>query len=159
MRGASSPCRLLIHWRSAEESFVNVSSAAELQLYLEFAAYALKRSVSRSRDRRKSPSIIASADGPAPASPPPCSGHRQPRQGRLDCLPATTCQRSARASCYAVRSQFWPRARDTLSARLECQPSRLHLGYQIHQTYCFFDIFRAAPTAVGRLLCALGSKL
>src|SRR5215475_12049275 len=86
-------------------------------------------------------------------------GPRQRTQGSRKGLPATTCQRSARASCYAVRSQFWPRARDTLSARLECQPSRLHLGYQIHQTYCFFDIFRAAPTAVGRLLCALGSKL
>jgi hypothetical protein len=32
---------------SAEEPFVNVSSAAELQLYLEFAASALKESAPR----------------------------------------------------------------------------------------------------------------
>jgi hypothetical protein len=36
---------------SAEEPFVNVSSAAELLSHLEFAASALKRSVSRSRER------------------------------------------------------------------------------------------------------------
>jgi hypothetical protein len=36
---------------SAEESFVDVSSATELLLYLERAASALKRSVSRSRER------------------------------------------------------------------------------------------------------------
>ena len=41
---------------------------------------------------------------------------RQRAQGRRECLPATTCQRSARASYYGVRSQFWPRGRDTLSA-------------------------------------------
>jgi len=27
-------------------------------------------------------------------------------QARRECLPATTCQRTARASCYGVRSQF-----------------------------------------------------
>src|SRR5262249_5455238 len=31
---------------------------------------------------------------------------------------ARTCQRSARASCYGGRLQFWPRGRDTLSAQL-----------------------------------------
>src|SRR5262249_7949743 len=43
-------------------------------------------------------------------------GPRQRTQGRRECLPATTCQRSVRASYYGVRSQFWPRGRDTLSA-------------------------------------------
>jgi hypothetical protein len=72
-------CRALINQiiagLSAEEPFVNVSSAAELLLYLEGAASALKglcrarKSVGR---RRSSPSIIAGADGPAPANPPPC---------------------------------------------------------------------------------------
>jgi hypothetical protein len=48
-------CRALIDeinaGLSAEEPFVNVSSAAELLLYLECAASALKRSVSRSQER------------------------------------------------------------------------------------------------------------
>jgi hypothetical protein len=48
-------CRALIDeinaGLSAEEPFVNVSSAAELLLYLECAAAALKRSVSRSQER------------------------------------------------------------------------------------------------------------
>jgi len=48
-------CRALINQiiagLSAEEPFVNVSSAAELLLYLECAASALKRSVSRSQER------------------------------------------------------------------------------------------------------------
>jgi hypothetical protein len=48
-------CRALINQiiagLSAEEPFVNVSSAAELLSHLEFAASALKRSVSRSRER------------------------------------------------------------------------------------------------------------
>jgi hypothetical protein len=48
-------CRALINQiiagLSAEEPFVNVSSAAELLLYLECAASALKRSVSRSEER------------------------------------------------------------------------------------------------------------
>ena len=38
---------------SAEEPFVDVSSARELLFYLERAAAALKRSVSRSRERAK----------------------------------------------------------------------------------------------------------
>ena len=38
---------------SAGEPFVDVSSAAELLFYLESAASALKRSVSRSRERGK----------------------------------------------------------------------------------------------------------
>ena len=50
-------CRALINQinagLSAEEPFVNVSSAAELLLYLECAASALKRSVSRSREREE----------------------------------------------------------------------------------------------------------
>jgi len=48
-------CRALINQidadLSAEEPFVNVSSAAELLLYLECADSALKRAVSRSRER------------------------------------------------------------------------------------------------------------
>ena len=48
-------CRALINQinagLSAEEPFVDVSSAAELLLCLERAASALKRSVSRSRER------------------------------------------------------------------------------------------------------------
>jgi hypothetical protein len=49
-------CRTLINQiiagLSAEEPFVNVSSAAELLLYLECAASALKRSVSRSQEQK-----------------------------------------------------------------------------------------------------------
>jgi hypothetical protein len=48
-------CRALIDQiiagLSAEEPFVNVSSAAELLFYLERAASALERSVSRSQER------------------------------------------------------------------------------------------------------------
>ena len=48
-------CRALINQiiagLSAEEPFVNVSSAAELLFYLERAASALERSVSRSQER------------------------------------------------------------------------------------------------------------
>jgi hypothetical protein len=55
-------CRALINQiiagLSAEEPFVNVSSAAELLLYLECAASALKRSVSRSQERGE-PKIVA----------------------------------------------------------------------------------------------------
>jgi hypothetical protein len=55
-------CRALINQiiagLSAEEPFVNVSSAAELLLYLECAASALKRSVSRSQERWE-PKIVA----------------------------------------------------------------------------------------------------
>ena len=50
-------CRALISQintgLSAEEPFVDVSSATELLFYLERAAAALKRSVSRSRERAK----------------------------------------------------------------------------------------------------------
>src|SRR6516165_1329570 len=101
--------------------------------------------------RRKSPSIIGGANGSAPAATPsPREQYvvvrlstfsvQEPRhraQGRRECLPATTCQRSVRASCYEVRSQFWPRGRDTLSAWIEWQPSRTHPSCQIHQTYYF----------------------
>jgi hypothetical protein len=48
-------CRALINQiiagLSAKEPFVNVSSAAELLFYLERAASALERSVSRSQER------------------------------------------------------------------------------------------------------------
>ena len=48
-------CRALINQiiagLSAEEPFVNVSSAAEVLFYLERAASALERSVSRSQER------------------------------------------------------------------------------------------------------------
>jgi len=97
--------RLRINWLdglTAEEPFVN-ASAAELQLYLEFAASAV-------------------------------GGQWQRAQGRPESRPATTCQRSARASCYGVYSQFGPRGRDTCSARLPPRPSRSHLGCQTHQT-------------------------
>jgi hypothetical protein len=50
-------CRALINQiiagLSAEEPFVNVSSAAELQLRLEFAASALKKSAPQPRKRRE----------------------------------------------------------------------------------------------------------
>ena len=65
-------CRALINQinagLSAEEPFVTVSSAAELLSYLECAASALKRSVSR-LGRRRSLSIIT--NGVAPANPSP----------------------------------------------------------------------------------------
>src|SRR5262249_36173263 len=93
--------------------------------------------------RRKSPSIINGANGSAPAATPSpreqyvldrlstfsVQGPRQRAQGRRECLPVTTRQRSARASCYGVRSQFWPRGRDTYSAWLQCQPSPSHQAY------------------------------
>src|SRR5215467_1319096 len=41
-------------------------------------------------------------------------GAEQRAQGRRKDLLATTCQRTARASCYGVRLQFWTRGRDTL---------------------------------------------
>jgi len=96
--------------------------------------------------RPQSPLIIGAADDPAPANPSPreqvCSqpavgfvrGHRQRAQGSRESPPATTCQRSAQASCYGVRSQFWPRGRDTYSARVQCQLSRSRPGPQTHQT-------------------------
>ena len=52
---ALANCRALINQinagLSAEEPFVNVSSTAELQLYLEFAASALEKSAPRPRER------------------------------------------------------------------------------------------------------------
>jgi len=61
-------CRALISQINAElfaeEPFVNVSRAAELQLYLEFAASALKKAAIALNYR--------AADDPAPASPSPC---------------------------------------------------------------------------------------
>jgi hypothetical protein len=57
-------CRALINQinagLSAEEAFVDASSARELLFYLERATSAFKRSVSRSRERdgTRSPSII-----------------------------------------------------------------------------------------------------
>jgi len=67
-------CRALINQiiagLSAEEPFVNVSSAAELLFYLERAASALERSVSRSQSPRNIiVSVGGGADGSAPASP------------------------------------------------------------------------------------------
>jgi hypothetical protein len=64
-------CRALIEQinagLSAEEPLVNLSSAAELQLHLEFAASVLKRSCSR--ERGKASSIISGTDGPKPLTP------------------------------------------------------------------------------------------
>jgi len=58
---------------SPEKPLVNISSAAELLFYLEFAASALKKSA-RAREsvgrRRSSPSIIRGTDRPARASSP-----------------------------------------------------------------------------------------
>jgi hypothetical protein len=55
VEAALANCLALIHQinaaLSAGEPFVDVSSAAELLFYLECAASALKRSVSRSRKR------------------------------------------------------------------------------------------------------------
>ena len=52
---ALANCRALINQinagLSAEEPFVNVSSTAELQLYLEFAASVLEKSAPRPRKR------------------------------------------------------------------------------------------------------------
>jgi hypothetical protein len=54
---ALANCRALINQinagLSAEQPFVDVSSATELLFYLERAVSALKRSVSRSRERGK----------------------------------------------------------------------------------------------------------
>ena len=55
VEAALANCRALIDQinagLSAEEPLADASSATELQLYLERAASALKRSVSRSRER------------------------------------------------------------------------------------------------------------
>jgi hypothetical protein len=57
VEAALANCRALINQinagLSAEEPFVDVSSATELLFYLERAASALKRSVSRSREREE----------------------------------------------------------------------------------------------------------
>jgi hypothetical protein len=57
VEGTLEECRALINQivaaLSAEEPFVNVSSATELLIYLERVESALKRSVSRSRERGK----------------------------------------------------------------------------------------------------------
>jgi hypothetical protein len=57
VEAALANCRALINQinagLSAEEPFVGVSSATELLFYLERAASALKRSVSRSREREE----------------------------------------------------------------------------------------------------------
>jgi hypothetical protein len=74
--------------------------------------------------------------------------HRQRAQGRRKSLPATTCQRSARASCYRVRSQFWPQGRDTSSARLPMRPSLSHPGCETHPTWCV-PRYRGAPPTFG----------
>src|SRR5262249_52504366 len=80
-------------------------------------------------------------------------GAEQRTQGRRARLPATTCQRSARASCYRVRFQFGPRGCDTYPARLPQRPSRSHLGHQIHQTYCL-PTSSAPPSTASVACCA-----
>src|SRR5438132_1336723 len=63
-----------------------------------------------------SPPISGGANGSAPFASPSLFSVRGPRQraqGRRKSLPATTCQRSARTSCYGVRAQFGPRGRNT----------------------------------------------
>src|SRR5215467_7056630 len=142
---ALANCRALINQIDAglpaEKLFLNISSAAELLFYLEFAASALKKPhhAHESVGGRSSLSILTDGAGPTNFSPREqvCSrtvgfavqGHRQRAQGRHKSLPAITCQRSARACCYGVRL-FGPRGCDTYSARLQCQPSRSRLGRQ-----------------------------
>src|SRR5215813_4788163 len=118
--------------------------------------------------RRKSPSIIGGANGSAPAATPSpreqyvldrlstfsVQEPRQRAQGSRECLPATTCQRSARASCYGVRSQFWTRGRDTYLAWLQCQPSPSHPGHQTHQTYDARSDISEAPLSPLVACCA-----
>ena len=62
VEAALANCLALIHQinagLSAGEPFVDVSSAAELLFYLEFAASALKRSVSRSRKRGETKIVL-----------------------------------------------------------------------------------------------------
>ena len=57
VEAALANCRALINQinagLSAEEPFVDASSATELQFYLKRAASALKKSLSRSRERGK----------------------------------------------------------------------------------------------------------
>jgi hypothetical protein len=79
VEAALANCRALINQinagLSAEEPFVDVSSATELLFYLERAASALTKGPCHAREsvrRQRSPSIIGGADGPAPASPSPC---------------------------------------------------------------------------------------
>ena len=64
-------CRTLIDkinaGLSAEEPLVNLSSAAELLLHLEFAASVLKRSCSRGPGK-VAISIISGTDGPTPVT-------------------------------------------------------------------------------------------
>jgi hypothetical protein len=56
-------CRVLINQinvaLSAEEPFVNVSSSAELLLYLEFAASALKKAAPLSRERGEATVVLS----------------------------------------------------------------------------------------------------
>jgi len=75
IEAALANCRALVNQidagLSAEKLFFNVSSAAELLFYLEFAASALKKSAPRARKRRETKivtSIIRGTDGPARAS-------------------------------------------------------------------------------------------
>ena len=73
-------CRALINQiiagLSAEEPFVNVSSAAELLFYLMSVPLLLSKGPCHARKsvgrRRSSPSIIPVADGPASANPSSC---------------------------------------------------------------------------------------
>jgi hypothetical protein len=103
---------------------LSFSCILSLPLLLSKSAHQARESEGR---RRSPPSIT---NGAAPANPSPreqvysrpavglsVREHRQRAQGRRKGLPATTCQRNARASCYGVRSQFGPRGRDTTSDR------------------------------------------
>src|SRR6516165_2948748 len=59
-------------------------------------------------------------------------------------MTTTTCQQSARASCYGVRSQFSRGDPEPLLA-WKWQPSRSHLGCQTHQTYYFAQLQSRPP--------------
>ena len=75
VEGTLEECRALINQiiaaLSAEEPFVNVSSATELLIYLSVSSL-LSKSQCRAREsvgrRRSPPSIIGGADGPASAN-------------------------------------------------------------------------------------------
>ena len=78
VEAALANCRALINQinagLSAEEPFVDVSSATELFFILSVPLL-LSKGPCHAREsvrRQRSPSIIGGADGPAPASPSPC---------------------------------------------------------------------------------------
>jgi hypothetical protein len=87
--------------------------------------------------------------------------HQQRAQGRRKRLPATTCQRSGRASCYGVRSQFGPRGgfNATLLGRVSAVKLLRHNASDISiplndapgiKTACVVAVPARRPSAGGR---------